>query len=78
MDCLPVVPDDGDGRAAQADGHIEASEVEAEDGGNDRSCATGGRLDTRTALRGGRRGHRGGAVRDGGGKGLKMKVNIQI
>ncbi|KAJ7935865.1 hypothetical protein B0H13DRAFT_2261949 [Mycena leptocephala] len=52
---LPVIPDDSDGRAAQADGHIEASEVKAEEGGDGRNCGAGGRLDARTAPRGGKR-----------------------
>jgi hypothetical protein len=69
---LRVVPNDSDGRAAQADGHIDASEVKPEKGGNGRNCGAGG-LDARAALGGGRRGHRGngGAVGHGGSKGLK-------
>lgn len=68
---LPVVPDGSDGRAAQTDGHIEASEVDAEWGGNESGCAAGRRDDTRTALGGGRRLPRVSDGRDGGSKGLK-------
>jgi hypothetical protein len=72
MRCLPVVSADGDGRAAQANGHIDASEVEADESCNGGSRAAGRRDDAGTALGGGRgsdRG-RGSAVGHGGSKGL--------
>ena len=42
MDCLPVVPDDGDGGAAQPDGYIEASEVKAYGSSHSGGSAAGG------------------------------------
>jgi hypothetical protein len=36
---IPVVADDGDGRAAQADGDIESGEVESEESGDGRGSS---------------------------------------
>ncbi|KAJ7348801.1 hypothetical protein DFH08DRAFT_997961 [Mycena albidolilacea] len=68
-----VISDDGDGGAAQPNKHIEAGEIEAEEGSDGRGRCAGGGNGTGAALRGGRgsdRG-RGSAPRDGGSKGLK-------
>jgi hypothetical protein len=73
MRCVPVVSGDGDGRAAQTNGHVDASEVKAEDGCNGRSRGAARRDNAVAALGGGRRCHRGrgSTVGHGGSKGLK-------
>jgi hypothetical protein len=73
MRCIPVVSGDGDGRAAQANGNIEASEVKADEGCNGGSRGAARRDNAGAALGGGRgsdRG-RGSTAGHGGGKGLK-------
>jgi hypothetical protein len=71
--CLPVIPDDGDGGAAQPDGHIKASEVEANGGGGGGGGGTAGGDNAVAALGGGRGSDRGSVVGrwHGGSKGLK-------
>jgi hypothetical protein len=68
---LPVVPHDGDGRAAQPDGHIEAGEVKTEEGGDGGSGGAGRRDNAVAALWGGGWGHRGSVPGHGGSKGLR-------
>jgi hypothetical protein len=72
MGHLPVVPDDGDGRAAQSDIDEDTSEIEADEGGDGRGGRTAGGDNTSAALRRSRRGDwgRGRAVGHGGSKGL--------
>jgi hypothetical protein len=74
--CAPVVPGDGDGGAAQPDGNIKATEINAEEAGDGRSGGTGRGDDAGAALRGGRGSdrRRGSAVGHGGSKGLKCHV----
>lgn len=72
MNSSPVVPENGDGGAAEADVDENAAEVEAEDGGDQRGRAVAGGHDARAALVDGRgrdRG-RGRTVGHGGSKGL--------
>ena len=65
---MPVVPEDGDGRAAEPDGDVEAGKVEPDEGSDERSCHAVRRHDRLAALvrrRAGdrRRGGRGGRER---------------
>jgi hypothetical protein len=75
---IPVVPDNGDGRAAEADGHIETSQVEADEGSNSRRRSAERRNDAGAALGGGRGSDRGSAVWDGGSKGLQIKEQLVL
>ncbi|KAJ7128450.1 hypothetical protein C8R44DRAFT_732793 [Mycena epipterygia] len=68
-----VIPDDGDRRAAQPDGDVEAAEVEPEQSCDGGDGAAAGGLDTGAALRGGGGRHGGSGVRGGGSKGLKAR-----
>jgi hypothetical protein len=54
---LPAVTRDGDGAAAQPNGHVEASQVEAVEGGDRGGGAAGRRDDTIVALFRGGWGH---------------------
>jgi hypothetical protein len=73
MNYLPVLPDDGDGCAAQTDGHtIQAIGTDADEISETQDRGVVERGDAGTALRGGRGSDRG---TDGGGgsKGLKLQ-----
>lgn len=73
--CLPVGSNSNWG-AAQTDVHEEARDVEPEQGGDETCALVASGHNARAALVGGRRGHWGRGVRDGGSKGLSQHISM--